>query len=425
VAYANVEKRQERKLIAKEMSALVERGLSTSEQQERFNRLDLAQKKLQTEIESLEGHPPQSSHFGGGDVEEAGGDVKYRSTYDKYLRRGIDHLDSAEQAVLKQKANFRATFGVEGGPTGGAYPGSTAGFIVPVGFVNQIEAATLFAGDMLRPGFCNIVKTELGGPLPFPTANDTSISAEIVGENDAVSTQNVTTGIVNLGAFKYSTKVILLSLEVLQDTTIPVDSFLARTMGERLGRKLNSDFLVGTGSGEPTGVITAMTAASAPTVTAVGSTTNDSVGGANTIGSDDITNLMHKLDVSYRGGASFLMHDSTLSALQKVKDKYGRPLWTPGIAVGQPDTLFGKRFYINNYMAGLQTSASSPAVTNTAVLFGDFSKFTIRSVHDLFIMRLVELYAANGQVGYLGFARYDSNLLDAGTHPLVSLVTTY
>lgn len=424
MAYANIEKRAERKRISKEMSDLVERGMSNSEQLERFNRLDLAQKKLQTEIEALEGHPPQSSHFGDGH-DESDGDTKYRASYDKYLRRGFDHLDSAEQALLKQKANFRATLGVEGTPTGGAYPGSTAGFVVPVGFTNQIEAATLFAGDMLRPGFCSIIRTELGGPLPFPTANDTSISAEIVGESDAVSTQAVTTGIMNLGSYKYSTKVILMSLEVLQDTTLPVDAFLARTMGERLGRKLNSDFLVGSGSGEPTGVITAMTAASAPTYTAVGSATNDSSGGANTIGSDDIENLMHTLDVSYRGNASFLMHDSTLSALQKVKDKYGRPLWTPGIAVGQPDTLFGKKFYLNNYMAQLQTNPASPTVTHTTVLFGDFSKYTIRCVRDLLILRLVELYATNGQIGYLGFARYDANLLDAGTHPIVSMVNTY
>ncbi len=424
MASANIEKRAERKRIAQEMSQLVERGMSTSEQLERFDKLDRAQKVLASEIEALERHPPQSSHFGDGH-DESEGDTKYRSAYDKYLRRGFDRLDSAEQALLKQKANFRATLGVEGTPTGGAYPGSTAGFIVPVGFTNQVEAATKFAGEMLAPNFCNIVRTELGGPLPFPTANDTSISAEIVAENAEVSTQNVTTGIVNLGSYKYSTKVILMSLEVLQDTTIPVDAFLARTMGERLGRKLNSDFLVGSGSGAPTGVITAMTAASAPTYTAVGSATNDSVGGANTIGSDDIENLMHTLDVSYRGGASFLMHDSTLSALQKVKDKYGRPLWTPGIAVGQPDTLFGKRFFLNNYMATLQTNASSPTVTNTTILFGDFSKYTIRCVRDLLVLRLVELYAANGQVGYLGFARYDANLLDAGTHPIVSMVNTY
>jgi predicted phage gp36 major capsid-like protein len=130
-------------------------------------------------------------------------------------------------------------------------------------------------------------------------------------------------------------------------------------------------------------------------------------------------------DPSYRPNASFLMHDSTLGWLQRLLDKYGRPLWSPGISVGAPDLLYGKRYFLNPYMATLQSTASSPAVTNTTIIFGDLTKYTIRRVKEMSILRLEERYADYGQVGFLAFARYDGNLLDAGTHPVVSLVNSF
>ena len=411
--HANVQLRQQRGQIIADMHKLLDGAKGdrlTSEQAEKFNRMDAEARSLGLQIEAMEssfGLPPEQSHmFNPG---RATAKTGYERSYDAYLRHGFEGLNEADRSALGEK---RASVGLEGTPTGGAYPGSTAGFIVPVGFVNKVEAAMKFAGDMLAPDFCQIVSTELGGPLPFPTSDDTANVAEIVSEANPAAVQDVPTGIVNLGSYRYSTKVVKVSYEVMQDTTIDVQNFLAETFGNRLGRKLNSDFLVGTGSGMPTGVVTAAVAASGPTYTAIGSSSNDGSGAANTIGSDDLVGLMNALDVAYRPRASFLMHPSTLASLQMLKDKYGRPIFQPGLSVGAPDTLMGHRYFLNPYMDTLQTTASSPAATKTTMLFGDFSRFVIRRVLDLSIVRLNELYAVNAQVGFIGYARYDSNLID-------------
>jgi HK97 family phage major capsid protein len=173
----------------------------------------------------------------------------------------------------------------------------------------------------------------------------------------------------------------------------------------------------GTGAGQPTGILTAIEASGAVPVIAQGS--SESTGGAqtgvNSIGYSDLVNLEHSVDPSYRRGAKYMFHDQTLSALKKVLDKYGRPLWMPsGSGIGSDsaqDTLNGYPYVINQSM---QTIGAS----STTVVFGDLKKFHVRRVKDLSVVKLVERYAELGQVAFLSFARLDSNLIDAGTHPV-------
>lgn len=106
-----------------------------------------------------------------------------------------------------------------------------------------------------------------------------------------------------------------------------------------------------------------------------------------------------------------MFHDQTLSALKKIIDKFGRPLWTPGVGVDVGDTINGYRYVINQSMPQI-------AASNVTVAFGDLKKFIVRKVKDLTVMKLVERYAELGQVGFVSFARVDSNLIDAGTHPV-------
>ena len=87
----------------------------------------------------------------------------------------------------------------------------------------------------------------------------------------------------------------------------------------------------------------------------------------------------------------------------------------PGIGANAPDTILGYPYAINNDMATIAT-------TNKTVLFGAIDKYLIRQVKELSILRLNERFADKGQVAFIGFARYDGNLLDAGTHPVKYLV---
>ena len=180
-----------------------------------------------------------------------------------------------------------------------------------------------------------------------------------------------------------------------------MENFIGLKAGERIARILNKKFTTGIATTEPKGIVTASVAGK---VGAVGQTL--------TILYDDLIDLIHSVDEGYRrAGARWMMHDQSLKAIRKMKDSQGHPLWQPDIRVGEPDTILGFGYVINNDMAEMAANAKS-------LLFGQFGKYIIRDVMGLTMLRLVELYALTGQVGFLGFARYDGNLLDAGTNPV-------
>ena len=296
---------------------------------------------------------------------------------------------------------------------GNALQGTGGGYFVPVGFVDEVEEAMKWYGDMLRSS--TIMETATGQSLPYPTSNDTNVTGERIGEGAQVSTADIVLGNVIFGAWKYSTKMVQVSLELLQDSAFDLESFCKEQFAIRLGRILNTDFTVGAGSGSsaPNGIITAATAGP----TATGASTND--GGAETggtsIGSDDLIELEHSVDKAYRRGAAYMAHDFTIKSIKKLKDKYGRPLWLPGIAVNAPDTINSYEYFTNNDMATIAVNAKT-------MLFGQLKKYTVRQVKELAVLRLSERYADYGLVAFIGFARYDGQLLDAGTHPVKYLV---
>jgi len=293
----------------------------------------------------------------------------------------------------------------------GTYTG--LGYFVPTGFVNAIEQATKWFCPLLDGSVITVMDTATGQPLPFPTSNDTTQAAVIVGEAGTVSEQDVTASQINFGAYKFTSGLVKASIELLQDSNFDIEAWLIQRFAERWGRGLENYLTNGTGSSQPTGLLTAVAASGATPIIAAGS--SESTGGAqtgtNSIGYSDLVNLEHSVDPSYRRGAKYMFHDQTLSSIKRILDKYGRPLWAPGIGVGDPDTINGYSYVINQSMPQIGAS-------NVTVAFGDLKKFIARRVKDLSVMKLVERYAELGQVGFVSFARLDSNLIDAGTHPV-------
>jgi len=295
----------------------------------------------------------------------------------------------------------------------GTYSG--LGYFVPTGFVNAIEQATKWFAPLMDGSVITIMDTATGQPLPFPTSNDTTQAATLVGEAGTVSEQDVTASQINFGAYKFTSGLVKASLELLQDSAFDLDAWLVQRFAERWGRGLEYFLTQGEGatSSEPTGILTAVATSGATPIIATGSSesTGGAQTGANSIGYSDLVNLEHSVDPSYRRGAKYMFHDQTLSSLKRIIDKYGRPLWTPGVGVDVGDTINGYSYVINQSMPQI-------AASNVTVAFGDMKKFVARRVKDLSVQKLVERYAELGQVGFISFARLDSNLLDAGTHPI-------
>ena len=129
---------------------------------------------------------------------------------------------------------------------------------------------------------------------------------------------------------------------------------------------------------------------------------------ATAISVDDLLGLVHSVDRAYRDAGAFMMHDSVLLAIRKLKDANNLPIFTQSYIVGEPDRLFGYPVVINNSMA------STVATTNKTVLFGDWSKFIIRDALDIQLVRSDERYMEYGQSAFVALARTDSKVTISG-----------
>lgn len=330
-------------------------------------------------------------------------DAQLSSEVRQALMAGVDFEKNFEQRDLAE-GNVLAHIGT--------YTG--LGFFVPTGFRDAIEQATKYFAPLLDGSVITVMDTATGQPLPMPTSNDTTQAAVIVGEGSPVSEQDVTAGQINFGAYKFTSGLVKASLELIQDSAFDLESWLINLFAIRWGRGLENYLTNGTGSNQPTGLLTAIAASGAVPVVAAGSSANSGNSGetgANSIGYQDLVNLEHSVDPTYRRGAKYMFHDQTLASLKRILDKFGRPLWVPGVAANDPDRILGYEYVINQSMPQI-------AASNTTIAFGDMKKYIARRVKDLTVMKLVERYAELGQVGFVSFARLDANLLDAGTHPI-------
>ena len=317
--------------------------------------------------------------------------------------------------------------------------GAAGGFFVPAGFVYDIEKATKFYANLLDGTTVRIMETATGQILPYPTSNDTQQAWKVLGEATQIQQNNngsgtraanyptvgtppttdagdVLLGHVNFGAWKGSTGLIRVSLEIMQDSAFSLEAFLTEAFAIRMGRGYEAYLTNGSGSSQPKGILPAIAASGATPVVAAGSAANDASAntGANSVGYADLVNLIHSVDPTYRMGAKFMLHDQTVRFLKTLLDKFGRPLWVPGVKDGEPDTLCGYPYVINQSMPTIAPSA-------TTIAFGSWRKFIVRKVKDLQVMRLDERFADFGEVAYVAFSRINSNLVDAGTHPLNTL----
>lgn len=299
-----------------------------------------------------------------------------------YLRKGMNL--NAQELAMVQNAMSTTT-------------GSEGGFTVPTEIATMVIDALKTFGGMRS--VANIIRSSAGNDWQYPASDGTSEVGEIVGQNAAATSLDITFSQVPLVTYKYSSKKIALPWELVQDSTIDIVAFVVNRLATRLGRITNTHFTVGTGSSQPFGIVTR---ASSGKVGTTGQTT--------TVIYDDIVDLQHSIDPAYRKNGKFMMNDASVKVLRKIKDSQNRPLFVPGYEMnvpgGAPDTLCGAPIVVNQDVAVMAANAKS-------IIFGDFSLYTIRDVMSAEVRRFDDsAFALNGQVGFCGWQRCGGNLLD-------------
>ena len=314
------------------------------------------------------------------------------AAFTNFLKRGIDKLPEEQRSMVAARWEERAE---------GVATGASGGYLVPQGFWQNLVIAMKAYGGLLNE--VGVIETATGNPLPWPGSDDTANIGAILGENTQVSQQDIAFTTQTLNAYTYTSKLVLVSLQLLQDSAFDVDAFVTGRLAERIARIQAQHIVSGTGTGQPQGIVTGTTNTF---VQATGATTTL---GSGTTGYDSLVTLIHQVDPAYRQlpGTKFVAHDSFIAAVRKVKDAQGRPLWQPDyLAGGDRDTILGYPVVVDQSMAAL-------AANSVSALFGNFQRGYIwRNVLGLQMLRLTERYADFLQVGFLGFMRGDGKVND-------------
>ncbi len=263
------------------------------------------------------------------------------------------------------------------------------GYLVPDEFERNLVEA-LEEENIFRR-LANVITTSSGDrKIPVVASKGT---ASWIDEEGAIPESDDSFGQVSIGAYKLGT-LIKVSEELLNDSVFNLESYISREFARRIGNKEEESFFGGDGSGKPTGILAATGGAQLGVTTA----------GATAITLDEVLDLFYSLKAPYRNKAVFVMNDSTVKAIRKLKDSQGQYLWQPSIQAGTPDTILNRPLYTSAYVPAIAAAAKT-------VAFGDFSYYWVADRQGRVFKRLNELYAATGQVGFIATQRVDGKLI--------------
>lgn len=261
------------------------------------------------------------------------------------------------------------------------------GYLVPEEFERDIVTG-LDAANVIR-SLAKVITTQNDRKIPISVGHSV---ATWTAENAAFTESNPTFGQKEIDAYKL-TDLIRVSVELLQDAAFPLEQYIANEFARAFGIAEEQAFCVGTGSGQPTGIFTAN-----------GGTVGVTAAANNAVTADELINLVYALKAPYRRNAKFLMNDATISAIRKLKDGNGVYLWQPSLQAGEPDKLLGYDLYTSPYVPTMAAGAFT-------VAFGDFRNYWIADRAGRTVQRLNELYATNGQVGFVATERVDGKVI--------------
>lgn len=315
---------------------------------------------------------------------------EYRDAFFSALRAGGDlsAVTPEQRELLRQGyvENRTQTAGTD----------AAGGFTVPTTLANRIVEVMKDWGPMYDPGVTDEIITSSGNPFDIPTNDDTANSAAALAEGADLTDDNsgdLVFGEKNLNAYVDATPWLKISFELLQDSAFNLEQFIARKLGERLGRRANLRLTTGTGVNQPNGIVTASSQGLVAAAAAA-------------IAADELITLQHSVNAAYRRSpkCGWMFADTTLAAIRKLKDGQGNYLWQMGdVRVGAPDIILGKPYHVNDDVPAMAAAARS-------ILFGDLSAYIVRKVGNPLIGTVRERFWP--KVGMAGLIRFDGELTD-------------
>ena len=266
---------------------------------------------------------------------------------------------------------------------------SAGGNTVPTSFVRRLYEH-LVEVSAIRQTNVTVLTTATGEALQIPKTTAHGAAA-LVAEGGAIAESDPTFGQVTLDAYKYGV-LIQVSHELVNDTAVDLEGYLARQAGRALGLASEAHFITGDGSSKPQGITTV-------------STLGKTAASATAVTTDELIDLMHSVIQPYRSNGTWMFKDSTLAAIRKLKDTTNQYLWAPGLAGSVPSTILGHPYVTELNMPAMTTGLKS-------VLFGDFSSYWLRDVESLRFETSLDYAFNTDLVTFRALIRCDGDLVD-------------
>lgn len=174
--------------------------------------------------------------------------------------------------------------------------------------------------------------------------------------------------------------------------------------------KESTAFVTGSGSGQPTGIITALTGGSS----VVASATTD------TFAVGDVLEVDGSLPQRFAANASWLAHRRIYNKMRQFDTNGGAALWGQ-LAEGRKSELLGRPDYISEAM----DPAVNATQDNLVLLFGDFNNYVIADRLGTTISYIPHLFGANGrptgQAGWHAWIRVGADSLNDGAFRVLNV----
>lgn len=265
---------------------------------------------------------------------------------------------------------------------------SEGGYLVPDEYEKKLVEA--LEDEVFFRSLATVIKTSSGDrKIPIVTSKG---EAAWIDEGGQFPESDDSFGQTSIGAHKLAT-MIKVSDELLNDSVFNIEQYISKEFGSRIGTKEEEAFFIGDGTGKPIGIFNKTGGADIGVTAATTSITFD-----------DVMDLYYSLRAPYRNKATWLLNDSTVKAIRKLKDGNGNYIWQPSVREGEPDRILNRPYRTSIYVPEL-------AAGNRVMAFGDYSYYWIADRQGRSFKRLNELFATTGQVGFLASERVDGKII--------------
>lgn len=258
------------------------------------------------------------------------------------------------------------------------------GAVIPQTIANKIIDTV----KQVAPIYALTTKFNVKGKLQFPVAKG-SITTGYQEEFKAITSSSV--GFTNVELDGYLIGALSkVSVSLINNAQFDIVSYVVNKIAQSIAEFLEKELIVG--------------------ATNIKGITDKSYEGKGVqkvttfkegvISTDDLIETQGEVKMNVQDGCQWLMNQSTLNEVRKLKDNNGQYVLNPDLRTGFGFELLGKHVMISDEM---------PADT---IIYGDWSAMYVNIHEDVNIRPLNEKYADEHAVGFVAWAELDAKLCE-------------